>query len=96
MENAGQIKPLTLVITMADTKERVIKIIANQFGREPETITEATDIANDLGADSLEFAELLLAFQEEFNIDVDDSEAQNLTTVGNVIKQVDAKLANPG
>ena len=78
---------------MADTKERVIKIIANQFGREAETITEATDIANDLGADSLEFAELLLTFQEEFNIDVDDSEAQNLTTVGDVIKQVNAKIS---
>jgi acyl carrier protein len=78
------------------TKERVIKIIATQFGREPETITEATDIANDLGADSLELAELLLAFQEEFNIDIDDSETQNLTTVGDVIKQINTKISNPG
>jgi acyl carrier protein len=81
---------------MADTKERVVKIIANQFGREADTISEATDIANDLGADSLELAELLLAFQEEFNIDIDDSEAQNLATVGDVISQIEAKLAgNP-
>jgi acyl carrier protein len=78
---------------MADTKERVIKIIANQFGREADTITESTDVANDLGADSLEIAELLLAFQEEFNIDIDDSEAQNLATVGDVIKQIETKLA---
>jgi acyl carrier protein len=81
---------------MADTKERVIKIIANQFGRDAETITESTDIANDLGADSLELAELLLAFQEEFNIDIDDSETQNLTTVGDVISQINAKVAQPG
>ena len=81
---------------MADTKEKVIKIIANQFGREAETITESTDIANDLGADSLELAELLLAFQEEFNIDIDDSETQNLTTVGDVISQINAKVAQPG
>ena len=79
---------------MADTKERVIKIIANQFGREPDTIKETTDIANDLGADSLELAELLLAFQEEFNIDIDDSETQNLMTVGDVITQVNAKIAS--
>jgi acyl carrier protein len=79
---------------MADTKEKVIKIIANQFGREAETITESTDIANDLGADSLELAELLLAFQEEFNIDIDDSETQNLTTVGDVIAQINAKVAS--
>ena len=78
---------------MADTKERVIKIIAAQFGREEETIVETTDIANDLGADSLEIAELLLALQEEFNIDIDDSEIQNLATVGDVITQIDAKIA---
>ena len=78
---------------MADTKERVVKIIASQFGREPETITEATDIANDLGADSLELAELLLAFQEEFNIDIEDSETQDLTTVGDVITKINAKIA---
>ena len=78
---------------MSDTKERVIKIIANQFGREEETIVETTDIANDLGADSLEIAELLLALQEEFNIDIDDSEIQNLATVGDVISQIDAKVA---
>ena len=81
---------------MADTKERVITIIANQFGRDAETITESTDIANDLGADSLELAELLLAFQEEFNIDIDDSETQNLSTVGDVIAQINAKVTNPG
>ena len=80
---------------MADTKERVIKIIASQFDREPDTITESTDIANDLGADSLELAELLLAFQEEFNIDIEDSETQNLMTVGDVITQINAKIANP-
>ena len=81
---------------MADTKERVIKIIASQFDREADTIMETTDIANDLGADSLELAELLLAFQEEFNIDIEDSETQNLTTVGDVITQINAKIAaNP-
>jgi len=79
---------------MADTKERVFNIIASQFGREAETITEATDIANDLGADSLEIAELLLAFQEEFNIDIDDSETQNLVTVGDVISQINAKISS--
>ena len=78
---------------MADTKERVVKIISSQFGREPETIKESTDIANDLGADSLELAELLLAFQEEFNIDIEDSETQDLTTVGDVITKINAKIA---
>jgi acyl carrier protein len=74
---------------MADTKERVIKIIADHLGQDAATITEATDIANDLGADSLDLADLLITFEEEFNINIEESDAQNITTVGDVIKQVD-------
>ncbi|GHT20640.1 acyl carrier protein [Planctomycetales bacterium] len=74
---------------MADTKERVIKIIAEQLGKEPEEINEASDIQNDLGADSLDRAELLMAFEEEFNISIDDQKAQDLSTVGDVIAAVE-------
>jgi acyl carrier protein len=70
----------------ASIRERVIRIIANQFGREPQTISDSTDIANDLGADGLEFAELCLAWQEEFNIDIDCSGEQNVATVGDVVE----------
>ncbi|MDR0520461.1 MAG: acyl carrier protein [Planctomycetaceae bacterium] len=77
---------------MADTKERVIKIIADHLGQDASNITETTDIANDLGADSLDLADLIITFEEEFNINIDESEAQNLTTVGDVIKQVDKAI----
>ncbi|GHT46735.1 acyl carrier protein [Planctomycetales bacterium] len=74
---------------MADTKERVIKIIADQLGEEVEKITEKTDIANDLGADSLDLAELMIAFEEEFNININEEDAEKLATVGDVIAAVE-------
>ncbi|MDR3234500.1 MAG: acyl carrier protein [Planctomycetaceae bacterium] len=73
---------------MADTKERVIKIIADQLGKDATEINEKTDIPNDLGADSLDLAELLISFEEEFNINIDEQDAQNLVTVGDVIAAV--------
>ncbi|MDR3183712.1 MAG: acyl carrier protein [Planctomycetaceae bacterium] len=74
---------------MADIKERVIKIIADQLGKDAAEITERTDIPNDLGADSLDLAELLISFEEEFNITIDEQDAQNLVSVGDVINAVE-------
>ena len=68
--------------------EKVISIIAEQLGADPSSIKRETDIANDLGADSLDIAELMIAFEEEFSIDIDESEAQNITTVGDVIDHI--------
>lgn len=79
---------------MADTKERVIKIIADHLGQDASTITETTDIANDLGADSLDLADLIITFEDEFNISIDEGDAQNLTTVGDVIKQIEKTVGN--
>jgi acyl carrier protein len=77
---------------MASTEERVIKIIADQLGADVEKVTPETDIANDLGADSLDLAELMIAFEEEFNINIEESDAQNITTVGDVIKHIDTAV----
>ncbi|MGL6194333.1 MAG: acyl carrier protein [Thermoguttaceae bacterium] len=80
---------------MASVQERVVNIIAEQLGVNKEQITTATDIANDLGADSLDIAELMIAFEEEFDIDIVEEDAQNITTVGQVVdhisKAIDAK-----
>ena len=80
---------------MASIQERVVNIIADQLGVNQESVTEKTDIANDLGADSLDIAELMIAFEDEFDIDIVEEDAQNITTVGQVVdhitKAVDAK-----
>lgn len=79
---------------MSSTQEKVVNIIAEQLGIDPETVTPETDIANDLGADSLDIAELMIAFEEEFSIDIDESEAQNITTVGDVVKHIEGATGN--
>ena len=75
---------------MSNIEEEVINIIADQLGADKATITRDTHIANDLGADSLDTAELMIAFEEKFSIDIDESEAQNIATVGQVIDHVKA------
>ncbi len=72
----------------SNVEEKVIDIIAEQLGADKAAITRDTDIANDLGADSLDIAELMIAFEEEFSIDIDESEAQNIATVGQVIDHI--------
>ncbi|MDO4587587.1 MAG: acyl carrier protein [Planctomycetia bacterium] len=83
---------------MAESKEqitaKVIDIIAEQLGVEKNTISEQTDIANDLGADSLDIAELMIAFEEEFDIDIVEEDTQNITTVGQVVEHISKALDN--
>ncbi|MDD3586625.1 MAG: acyl carrier protein [Thermoguttaceae bacterium] len=74
------------------TEDKVIDIIAEQLGVDKANINRNTDIANDLGADSLDIAELLIEFEEQFDIDIDEENAQNISTVGQVIDQIQAEL----
>lgn len=78
---------------MSDTdksqvEEKIVNIIADQLGVNKESITPTTDIQNDLGADSLDIAELMLALEEEFDINIDEENAQNISTVGQVIDHI--------
>ena len=77
---------------MASTEEKVIGIIADQLGRERDEITLTTDIQKDLGADSLDIAEMLIQFEEEFNITIEESEAQNIVTVADVVTHISAAI----
>ena len=75
----------------ADKKQieaKVISIIADQLGREKDQINGASDIANDLGADSLDLAELMIAFEENFDIDIDEDKVGEITTVDDVVEQI--------
>lgn len=81
---------------MASTAEKVIDIIAEQLGVPKEQITPETDIANDLGADSLDIAELMIAFEEEFEINITEDPAEKIATVGQVIKYVESRLNTEG
>ena len=79
---------------MSSVSEKVISIIADQLAVNKDQITEVTDIANDLGADSLDIAELMIAFEEEFDISINEGQDEKILTVGQVIRYVETRL-NP-
>ena len=72
-------------------EEKVKDIIVEQLGVNPEQVTPAAKFIEDLGADSLDTVELVMAFEEEFNVEVPDEEAEKLQTVGDVVKYIEEK-----
>ena len=79
---------------MADNiQEKVKDIIDEQRGVNPEQVTPEAKFIEDLGADSLDTVELVMAFEEEFGIDVPDEEAEKLQSVADVIRYVEENSA---
>ena len=77
---------------MADSAEaRVKEIIINELGVEPEKVTSEASFVEDLGADSLDTVELVMAFEEEFGIEIPDEDAEQLQTVGDAIRYLQEK-----
>jgi acyl carrier protein len=77
---------------MADSTEAKVKeIIINELGVEPEKVTPEASFVEDLGADSLDTVELVMAFEEDFGIEIPDEDAENLQTVGDAIKYLKDK-----
>ena len=74
---------------MADIEQKVKDIIVEQLGVNEEQVTPDAKFIEDLGADSLDTVELVMAFEEEFEIDVPDEEAEKLQSVGDVINYVE-------
>jgi acyl carrier protein len=72
--------------TMSDIGERVKKIVVEHLGVEPEKVTENASFIDDLGADSLDTVELVMAFEEEFGCEIPDDAAETILTVGDAIK----------
>ncbi len=72
-------------------EEKVKDIIVEQLGVNPEQVTPQAKFIEDLGAESLDTVELVMAFEEEFNVEVPDEEAEKLQTVGDVVKYIEDK-----
>ena len=68
------------------TDARVRELIINELGVEAEKVTDEASFVEDLGADSLDTVELVMAFEEEFGIDIPDEDAEQMRTVGDAIK----------
>jgi acyl carrier protein len=77
---------------MSDMVEKVKDIIVEELGVEREKLTDSASFMEDLGADSLDTVELVMAFEKEFDIDIPDEEAEKLRTVGDALKYLQDQL----
>jgi acyl carrier protein len=68
--------------------ERVRKIIVEQLGVDEDDVTLESSFIDDLGADSLDIVELIMALEEEFDLEIPDSEAEKITTVGDAVEYI--------
>ena len=73
---------------MSDTQEQVIKIVVDHLGIEESKVTANSKFIDDLGADSLDTVELVMAFEEKFNIEIPDDAAETIVTVQNAIDYI--------
>ena len=75
-------------------KDKVNEIIVDQLGVDAGEVKDEASFIDDLGADSLDTVELVMAFEEEFDIEIPDEDAEKLNTVGDAVKYLDDKIAN--
>ncbi|WP_099866302.1 acyl carrier protein [Pararhizobium haloflavum] len=78
---------------MSDIADRVKKIVVEHLGVEAEKVTEGASFIDDLGADSLDTVELVMAFEEEFGVEIPDDAADTILTVGDAIKYIEKSQA---
>jgi acyl carrier protein len=79
---------------MSDVSTKVKKIVADHLGVEEDKVINEASFIDDLGADSLDTVELVMAFEEEFDSEISDSEAEKILTVGDAIKFIEGKATN--
>ena len=73
---------------------RVREIIINELGVESEKVTDDASFVDDLGADSLDTVELVMAFEEEFGLDIPDEDAEKMRTVGDAVRYLNKQSEN--
>jgi acyl carrier protein len=79
---------------MTDIGERVKKIVVEHLGVEPDKVTDGASFIDDLGADSLDTVELVMAFEEEFGCEIPDDAAETILTVGDAVKFLEKSAKN--
>ena len=74
--------------------EKIKKIVSEQLGAAEDEITMDSTFIEDLGADSLDVVSLVMALEDEFDMEIDEEEAENITTVGDVVEYIKANCEN--
>ena len=78
---------------MSDIAKRVKEIVAEQLGVEEAQVVPEASFMDDLGADSLDTVELVMALEEEFDIEIPDEDAEKMTSVGEAVKYIEQKVS---
>lgn len=78
---------------MSDILERIKKIVVEHLDIDEDKITEKASFIEDLGADSLDTVELVMAFEEEFDVEIPDDAAENIQSIGDAVKFITEKSA---
>jgi acyl carrier protein len=81
------------MLIMSTVEERVKKIVVEQLGVKEEEVSNESSFVDDLGADSLDTVELVMALEEEFECEIPDEEAEKITTVQQAIDYINTRLA---
>ena len=76
---------------MEVSQDKVKQIIADQLGVKKDEVTDSAKFVDDLGADSLDTVELVMALEEEFGVEIPDEEAEKLLTVGDALRYIEEK-----
>ncbi|MBA3709171.1 MAG: acyl carrier protein [Planctomycetes bacterium] len=76
---------------MSEIRNKVIEIIADRLSRDKATITEASNVVADLGADSLDIAEIMMDLEDAFGVKLEED--QDLKTIGDIVKYIEGKVA---
>jgi acyl carrier protein len=79
-------------MTAADMKKRIVEIIATQLGIDQADVTPEASVVDDLGADSLDVVELIMALEEEFNVEIPDEEAEKIKNVQDIFTYLESAL----
>jgi acyl carrier protein len=80
------------MVAVASIEQRVKEIIVEQLGVEEDEVSQEASFIDDLGADSLDTVELVMAFEEEFNIEIPDEDAEGISTVQDAIDYIKANV----
>ena len=76
-----------------DVVDRVKELVVEQLGVDAEEVTEEASFVDDLGADSLDIVELVMAFEEEFDLEIPDEDAEKIRTVGDAVEYIKGKIS---
>lgn len=76
---------------MAEVMDRVTKVIVDRLGVDESEVKPEASFRDDLGADSLDVVELVMEFEDEFDMEISDEDAENIKTVGDAVKYIESK-----